>query len=327
MPSAPAIAKPKQDLSIPRPFALILSEEIANSNASADTVKTYRQQFKLFVSWCDRNRLKVSRLTQDRITEYRTYLVERGFKVKTIALKLTVIRRIFDIAVDRGIMKFNPANRVKPPIEREDPAVHNNYLELEEAEKLLQTLPKDDSLKSLRDRLLVSLMVLQGCRQIELHRLNVGDIIKRGDRVGIKVRAKRSVRVIPLREDIAELLNLYINARKASGEILKPGNAMFISFSPNAVSLSENRLRRGSMQRIVNNYLEAAALRYCESRTVTSHGLRHTFAFLLHKEGKPLRVIQEVLGHADPKTTAIYAHVASLWAENPANALSLSLDC
>ncbi|MGF1490029.1 MAG: tyrosine-type recombinase/integrase, partial [Prochloraceae cyanobacterium] len=69
------------------------------------------------------------------------------------------------------------------------------------------------------------------------------------------------------------------------------------------------------------------ALRHCESRTVTSHGLRHTFAFLLHKEGKPLRVIQEVLGHADPKTTAIYAHVASLWAENPANDLSLSLDC
>ncbi len=320
-----AIAKPEKDLSIPRNFAKILSEEIANSNASADTVKTYRQQFKLFVEWCNLNRLKVSRLTQDRITEYRTYLVDRGFKVATIALKLTVIRRIFDLAVDRGIMKFNPALRVKPPIERRDPAAHNNYLELEEADKLLQTLPKDSSLKSLRDRLLVSLMVLQGCRQIELHRLNVGDIIKRGDLVGIKVRAKRSIRVIPLRQDIAELLDLYLKARKASGEILKPGSAMFISFSPNAVSLSENRLRRGSMQRIVNDYLEAAALKHNESRTVTSHGLRHTVGYLLQSAGKPLREIQEALGHADPRTTAIYAHIVNLWDNNPFYGISISV--
>ncbi len=322
-----ALAKPKPDLAIPRPFAIILKEKIASGNASADTVKTYRQQFKLFVQWCDRHKLKIFQLSIEHIEQYRSYLVDRGLKVTTIALKLTVIRRIFEIAVERGIVANNPALRVKPPTERQDPAAHNNYLELEEAEKLLQTLPQDGSLKSLRDRLLVSLMVLQGCRQIELHRLNFGDIIRRGDRVGIKVRAKRSIRVVPLRSDVAELLDLYLKARKASGEILKPGSAMFISFSPNAVSLSENRLRRGSMQRIVNDYLEAAALKHCESRTVTSQGLRHTFAFLLQKMGKPLRVIQEVLGHADPRTTAIYAHIANLWSENPANDLSLSLIC
>ena len=322
-----ALAKPKPDLAIPRPFAIILKEKIASGNASADTVKTYRQQFKLFVQWCDRHKLKIFQLSIEHIEQYRSYLVDRGLKVTTIALKLTVIRRIFEIAVERGIVANNPALRVKPPTERQDPAAHNNYLELDEAEKLLQTLPQDGSLKSLRDRLLVSLMVLQGCRQIELHRLNFGDIIRRGDRVGIKVRAKRSIRVVPLRSDVAELLDLYLKARKASGEILKPGSAMFISFSPNAVSLSENRLRRGSMQRIVNDYLEAAALKHCESRTVTSQGLRHTFAFLLQKMGKPLRVIQEVLGHADPRTTAIYAHIANLWSENPANDLSLSLIC
>ena len=127
MMSTSAIAKSKNDLSIPRSFAKILKEEIANSNASADTVKTYRQQFKLFVDWCDRQRLKISQLTQDRIKEYRSYLVDRGLKVTTISLKLTVIRRIFEIAVERGIMPYNPALRVKPPSERRDPAARNNY--------------------------------------------------------------------------------------------------------------------------------------------------------------------------------------------------------
>ncbi len=323
--TALAKPKPKPDLAIPRPFAIILKEKIASGNASADTVKTYRQQFKLFVQWCDRHKLKIFQLSIEHIEQYRSYLVDRGLKVTTIALKLTVIRRIFEIAVERGIVANNPALRVKPPTERQDPAAHNNYLELDEAEKLLQTLPSDGSLKSLRDRLLVSLMVLQGCRQIELHRLNFGDIIRRGDRVGIKVRAKRSIRVVPLRKDVAELLDLYLNARKASGEILKPGSAMFISFSPNAVSLSENRLRRGSMQRIVNDYLEAAALKHNESRTITSHGLRHTVGYLLQLAGSPLREIQEVLGHADPRTTAIYAHIVNLWTHNPLNKLKIAV--
>ena len=81
------------------------------------------------------------------------------------------------------------------------------------------------------------------------------------------------------------------------------------------------------MQRIVNDYLAAAALKHCENQTLASQGLRHTFAFLLQKMGKPLRVIQELLGHAASRTTAIYAHIANLWSENPANDLSLSLTC
>ncbi len=71
-----AIAPDHNDLSFSRPFSQILKEEIANGNASSDTVRTYRQQFKLFVSWCDRHRLEVTKLTEDHIKEYRAYLVD-----------------------------------------------------------------------------------------------------------------------------------------------------------------------------------------------------------------------------------------------------------
>ncbi len=319
------IAQPNRDLAFPRPFSQILKEEIANGNASADTVKTYRQQFKLFVQWCDRKRLDILLLTEDQIKEYRAYLVDKGLKVATISLKLSVIRRIFEIAVTRGYMCFNPALRVKPPTERRDPAAANNYLELEEAQKLVDVLPTGSSLKDLRDRLLVVLMLVQGCRQIELFRLNVGDVIKRGNQVGIRVRGKGSIRVIPLKSDVAALLSSYLEARKTTGEILQPDLPMFISFSPNVVHKLENRLTRNSMQRIVNGYLDAASLKHNQNRTLTTHGLRHTFACLLHRIGKPLRVIQEFLGHADPRTTAIYAHIVNLWSDNPASDLSLNV--
>ena len=241
----------------------------------------------------------------------------RGLKVATIGLKLSVIRRIFDIAVIRGIIPSNPALRVKPPTLRRDPAAANNYLELDEAQKLVDTLPAGDSVRDLRDRLLVVLMLVQGCRQIELFRLNVGDVIRRGNQTGIKVRAKGTIRVIPLKDDVADLLDRYLDARKNTGETLKRDRSMFISFSPNVVNKPENRLTRNSMQRIVNGYLQAAALKHSENRTVTTHGLRHSAASLLLRLGCPLRQIQEALGHADPRTTSIYAHIQNLWHNNP----------
>ena len=79
------------------------------------------------------------------------------------------------------------------------------------------------------------------------------------------------------------------------------------------------------MQRIVNAYLEKAALKQSESRTVTTHGLRHTVGYLLTMVGRPLREIQEALGHCDPRTTAIYAHIVNLWSNNPFSRLALAV--
>ena len=309
-----------QNLQPNKSFAKILNEKIACGNASGDTVKTYTQQLKLFVAWCDRRKIEIATATQENIEEYRRYLVNKKLKVATIALKLTVIRRAFEIAVERGIMASNPAARVKLPKQRRDPAERNNYLELPEAQKLVETLPKDDSLVGLRDRLLVSLMVVQGCRQIGLYRLNVGDIIRRGNKVGLRVTEKSSVRVIPLKSDVANLLERYLQARRSTGQRLTKDMPMFVSVSRNSYG---GRLTRRSMQRIVNCYLEEAELKESESRTVTTHGLRHTVGYLLQLAGSPLREIQEVLGHADPRTTAIYAHIVNLWSHNPLCRLSV----
>lgn len=320
-----ALSSAQKELSLPRPFRQILKEEIANGNASADTVKTYSQQFTLFVKWCEDQGRDINALTEEQIMEYRGFLVDSGRKATTIALKLTVVRRIFEIAVRRGLMANNPALRVKPPAERRDAAASNNYLELEEAQKLVTELPADDSLMGLRDRLLVLLMVVQGCRQIELHRLNIGDVIRRGNKVGIRVTGKGSIRVVPLKEEVALLLERYLEARKRAGEVLKPNKAMFINLSRNISDGKENRLTRTSMQRIVNGYLEQARLKHSENRTVTTHGLRHTVGYLLTLMGRPLREIQDALGHADPKTTAIYAHIVNLWENNPFSKLNLNI--
>ncbi len=310
-------------LTLKKRFSQILDVEIANGDASEDTVKTYTQQFKLFVSWCDRCGIAVERATSADIKDYRRYLVNKNLAVATIALKLTVVKRIYAIAVERGLIVSNPAANITARIERRDPAEGNNYLELEEAQKLIETLPVEKTLKGLRDRLLVVLMVVCGCRQIGLYRLNIGDIIRRGtNKVGLRLRAKGSVRVIPLRPDVISVLDKYLEARKANGEKLRKGMAVFVSLARNSTG---NRLTRRSMQRIVNQYLDKAALKHSQSRTMTTHGLRHTVGYLLTLAGSSLRTVQEFLGHSDPSTTAIYAHIASLWQDNPSSTLKLVL--
>ncbi|MDJ0719941.1 MAG: tyrosine-type recombinase/integrase [Prochloraceae cyanobacterium] len=296
--------------------------QIADGDAADDTVKTYRYELKQYFQWCQYNRIDPLEATKEHILLYRRYLVKKGYKVKTIALKLTVVRRLYAAAVEKGLIANNPAIYVKPPTKRVAPAERNNYLELEEAQKLIDCLPVENTLVGLRDRLLVCLMVVAGCRQIGLYRLNVGDIIRRRGQVGLRVEAKGSVRVIPLTADVAVVLEKYLKARRAEGEKLTKDTPMFVSVSRNS---DGQRLTRRSMQRIVNAYLEKAALKHCESRTVTTHGLRHTVGYLLTMAGKPLRVIQDFLGHCDPRTTAIYAHIVNLWSNNPATSLGLVL--
>ena len=182
-------------------------------------------------------------------------------------------------------------------------------------------LPKDNSLQGLRDRLLVALMIICGCRQIELHRLEIGDIVRFEGKVGIRVNAKRSIRVIPLNKDVALLLDRYLKLRRKKERLLQT-TPVFINLSRRGYG---SRLTRRSMARIANKYLLAAKLKHIEGRTVSPHGLRHTTGYLCQLAGLSLRTTQDLLGHSDPKITAIYAHIHDWWSNPPTEKLGLSI--
>ena len=78
----------------------MLNAEIGNGDASEDTVKTYTQQFRLFVNWCDRCGIGLETAREEDIMDYRRYLVDKGLAMATIALKLTAVRRFYDAAIE-----------------------------------------------------------------------------------------------------------------------------------------------------------------------------------------------------------------------------------
>ncbi len=76
----------------------------------------------------------------------------------------------------------------------------------------------------------------------------------------------------------------------------------------------DKRLSRDGLRRIVNGYLEQAGLRNKinidgEAIRLSNHALRHTFATQVYGKTKDLLLVQRSLGHANPRTTAKYAHV------------------
>jgi len=358
-------------------FKEFIESDVASGDASSDTLKTYRSSLKQFFQWCAFNDLSPLTATKLALKDYRRWLIEiKKYSIASIALKLAVVRRFYACLQENELIVINPTLGLKPPRENRDPALKINYLQSEEMSDLISRLPSGNSVQALRDRLMVGVMVLQGCRTIEIHRASVGDIIHRGADVGLSVEGKRSKRIVPLTPELASLLKRYLDARKQAGERLKGDTPLFISVAKGS---QRERLSRRSIERVVDKYLIASGLKNPPTkgksqeatgntekegnrekegtrgrkgigkdfrdedcclkpsysslkesvksfnakvrrtpRQLSAHSLRHTAGTLTLRAGASLRQVQDLLGHADPRTTAIYAHISDRWTHNPA---------
>ncbi|MGL5034789.1 MAG: tyrosine-type recombinase/integrase, partial [Microcystaceae cyanobacterium] len=293
-----------------------LAIDVSAGDAADDTLITYRRQLQQFLLWCDRSSLHPAEISQPDIKRYRRWLIEsEKLKPATIALKLSVVRRFYQAAVEKGLIKINPASGVKPPREKRDTTANINFLEKEEVETLLAAIPTEENLKNLRDRALLAIMALEGPRTVELHRANITDLVKQGSNYGVRVEGKRSIRIVPLTPDLASLLLNYIALRRQQGERVINSSPLFIAVGNRA---GGKRLSRRGIRSIVDSYLHQTDLKYTPGRVISTHSLRHTAGTLALRAGAELRQVQDLLGHADPRTTAIYAHVGDRWDNNPA---------
>ncbi len=303
-------------------FAEFLDIDVSAGDASVDTLKTYTRQLQQFLQWCDRRQLNPVTIVKDDIKNYRHWMIkQKQYKPATIALKLAVVRRFYQAAVEKGLISVNPAAGVKPPREKSDPGEKITYLEQIEVETLLSTIPNNGTLKSARDKAMLAIMALEGTRTVELHRADISSLVRQGKNLGIRVEGKRSIRVVPLTPEIATLLINYLHQREIAGEVLKPARPLFIATGNHTRG---QRISRRGIRSVVDSYLKQANLKHTPGRTISAHSLRHTAGTLALRSGADLRQVQDLLGHSDPRTTSIYAHVGDRWENNPA--LKLNID-
>lgn len=304
-------------------FADFLNIDVSAGDAADDTLLTYRRQIEQFLNWCNCHQLDPATITKEDLKRYRRWMIEtKKFKPATIALKLSVVRRFYQAAVERGLISINPAVGVHPPREKRDPAERITYLDKTEVEQLLAVIPDEDTVKSARDKALLCIMALEGPRTVEMHRANFADVVKQGKNIGIRVEGKRSIRVVPLTKDLADILLKYLALRTEKGEILKPSSPLFIAVGNRA---KNKRISRRGIRLIIDYYLTQSSLKYTPGRVISAHSLRHTAGTLSLHSGADLRQVQDLLGHADPRTTTVYAHVADRWENNPALKIGIKL--
>ena len=313
-------------------FAKFLQLEVGDGAASADTVRSYLSVTKQYLEWCRDNLLLPTEAEPEDIKLYRQHLVNSRYANSTIATKLNIIRIFYKAAQAHGLIGNNPVAKVKAPKDRKDPATRITFMEAEELKHLLdylqtqleQAKTNKDRLSLLRDRVLIGIMGLEGCRTVEMHQLKVADIIRQGIKTGLQVSAKRASRIVPLTENLTAQLDEYLSVRrKVLRRKIKPTDYVFVSLSNNNKG---GQLSRRSIREICDRALIKCNLKHTTGRTLTAHSLRHTAGTLALRTGSDLRQVQDLLGHADPRTTSIYAHVGDRWENNPAASVEKKLN-
>lgn len=301
-----------------RAFAAFLRLDVANGDAAPDTLRGYRAQAAAWLAWCREQGRDAATAGVDDVKHYRQALVARGCRPATIAHKLAILRRLYQAAVAAGLRPDNPAVGVRPPRAKRA-AEDVRCLAEGELALLLRAVPGDGSVGALRDRALLALLGLQGLRTVEIERANVDDFQARGEHRALLVHGKGHDRLLYLRPAVAEALVAYLAARAAPLPDER-GAPLFTAIGNRA---GGRRLSRRGVRQIVDRCLQAAALK---REGISNHALRHTAATLAYQYSRDLRAVQDMLGHADPRTTARYARIVDMARSNPALTVPIKVD-
>jgi integrase len=230
-------------------------------------------------------RLRLDQITNRHIDEYKTIKMRAGLKNKTINNHLSCLRKCLNTANDWGIIEFVPKIKllkVPPP--------QTTFLTQDECSTLLGRVDGN-----WRDMILF--VLLTGLRFGELSALMWTDIdfvqkiitVQRSFSMGKLGSTKgNKIRKIPLAEDLLFMLG----SKKRFGKYI----------------FAEEDGEPPSQSTYCKKMLELS--KYANSKKVTWHLLRHTFASHLANSHVVIQSIQILLGHSDLKTTMRYAHIA-----------------
>ena len=264
---------------------------------SPQTIKTYNTEIRMFVDYTmGRMGRALSGLTAEDVSIYREHLIGT-YASATAAKKLAVLRRFLIFTFMTGATTVNPeALRffAKSPRVGQDPAY--NILTEDELQRMLNVARADNY----RDYVLLAVMAGCGLREAEVVGLKLSDFRDSGhDAVMLRVLGKGDkVRNVPISPDLWRLVQRFV---LLSGRSL---NSHADARKPLLTSRvgKDKPLTTRSVQNIVKKYVRAAGI----TKPISPHSIRHTVGTNMAVNEAPLLVIQQFLGHSDPKTTMRY---------------------
>ena len=283
---------------------------VATRGASLSTRDSYRRDLTDFFAYLTHHRLEMEKLSHHDISEYLAELTALGMAASTLARRRSSLVQWFKFLISERILTENPVLLVRTPKRaRSLPKL----LSQEEVARLIRLSAADGSAEGVRLHAMMELIYASGMRVSELVGLTMHHLQRNPKKLKqlapyfIITGKGAKDRLVPLHQGALAALNRYLSIRD-----------LFVPPHQDSKWLFPDTLKRGRLTKLghISRQKFASALKaLCQAAEInpnrcSPHTLRHSFATHLLEGGADLRVIQELLGHADIATTQIYTHVA-----------------
>lgn len=247
---------------------------------SLNTITTYRNEFAQLLYMLKST--NVNEIDSERLRKYFLYCANTlKLSENTLHSRINAVKFYFEQVLKREKFFFDIPRPKKP-------SVLPNVMAISQVETLFAHL------ENLKHKTMLYLAYSAGLRVSEVVNLRVRNIHSERMAINIKGAKGKKDRTVALSQGILELLRKYYTVYKPK-EWLFEGQYKDSSYSTR------------SLEQIFHRAKNAAKI----LQPVTLHSLRHSYATHLHERGADIKLIQELLGHSDIKTTLRYTHVSN----------------
>ncbi len=261
---------------------------------SANTRIAYANDLLKFIRFLEARKVStLNSVTRKQILDFLLNEKEHGLSSNSISRLFVSIKMFFRYLHQESFLGQNVTDVMdSPKLWKVLPAT----LSMKEVERLLAS-PSGNTPYAIRDRAILEIFYATGLRVSELCNLTIDDIHFDGEYLRCVGKGQKE-RVVPFSKTSKNALNQYMESVRP--KFCRDADNRIVFLTRNG-----NKFNRKSIWKLVKQYAGKADI----LKTISPHTLRHSFASHLLYNGAPLRVIQEMLGHADISTTQIYTHI------------------
>lgn len=264
---------------------------------SPHTRRAYLRSINRFLAWCDERSLELNRVSPADVGHFMDSL---DLAIASKKQALAAIRHFFDGLVTRHAVMLNPAASVRGDrysvVEGKTPEIS-----VKQARVLLNSIDTMD-IVGLRDKAIISVLIYTAARVGAVSKLRVKHLYDSGDQYCLHFDDKGGKsREIPVRHDLQTLLFEYLQRAdlQLDHDDTRP---LFTTAIRKTKELTMRAMTAGDIGRMVKRRMAACGL----PRRLSPHSFRVTTITDLLEQGVPLEDVQNLAGHADPRTTRLY---------------------
>ncbi len=266
----------------------------AEKGLSKNTRLAYGQDLRAYLNFLKSHKVdSFEKITRRQIMDFLLAERDREQEPASVARALVALRMFHRFLFEEGEVKENVTDALESPkLWKHLPEV----LSAAEVVRLLET-PDSRQLQGLRDLALLELLYAAGLRASEASALRVSQLDLENGTLRVIGKGSKE-RIVPVGRKAREVIGRYLKRVRPEWTKKEVSDALFLSRLGKPLS-------RQSVWAVLKKYAKTSGIR----KKLYPHILRHSFATHLLEGGADLRVVQELLGHADIVTTQIYTHV------------------